>query len=111
MASGSPGTYYSHEAPADQECVPMRMARSFALLVLATSLCVVPVGAQSAKGNIRSVDFRDFTYKPYCNDEKPIQTRNGKFSRNVGEDKMDFTIFPGIAYGDLTDRKSTRLNS
>jgi hypothetical protein len=75
-------------------------------------LCLAPLilfatvaSAQKAggAGDIHHVDFKNFTYRPFCIYEKPVsvRTRNGEYTRERGDDKMAFEV-RSVNYGDLT---------
>lgn len=53
---------------------------------------------------IRQIDFKNFTYEPYCAspDDKPekLSVRKGEYSRDKGDDKIFFKI-GDITYGDV----------
>lgn len=59
-----------------------------------------------AQADIRKVNFKNFTYHPYCADEEPekITVKNGEFSKETKYDEFTehfyFNIF-SINYGDL----------
>ena len=61
----------------------------------------------AAQANIRSVDFKNFTYPAYCIGETPekVTVKNGEFYREKQEDgyvdRFSFNVFD-IAYGDVT---------
>lgn len=66
------------------------------------------------QSNIRRVDFKNFTYSPYCSDTsaqiepgtKPenFKVKNGEFKKTGGEFDLNFEIY-GIIYGDITGDK------
>lgn len=62
--------------------------------------------AAFAEGNIRQVDFNNFTYKPYCSgeDTRDITVRNGEFidEKTSGDytERLYFKAF-SVSYGDL----------
>src|SRR5689334_16790440 len=75
-------------------------------VVISLGLLFLFTLAAAAQSDIHSVDFKNFTYHPYCASEQPqtIRVKNGEYSK---ETQMDgyvdhfyFTVF-GISYGDL----------
>ena len=67
---------------------------------------VALAGATFAQGDIRKVDFKNFTYSAHCLGETPqnIRVKNGEFSKETQEDgyvdRFYFQVF-SVAYGDL----------
>lgn len=63
----------------------------------------------AAQGDIRKVDFKNFTYQPQCLDQKAVKVSNGKFSQEKQMqdyvDRFYFGVF-AINYGDLDGDKS-----
>jgi hypothetical protein len=63
--------------------------------------------AALAQSGIQKVDFKNFTYKPFCAGEDPllVTVKNGEFSKEEQQegyvDHFYFNVF-GITYGDLT---------
>jgi hypothetical protein len=61
----------------------------------------------SGQTDIHQVNFKNFTYHPYCADEEPekIRVKNGGFSKETKyedfTDHFSFNIF-SVTYGDLT---------
>ena len=57
--------------------------------------------AAKANNEIRKVDFKNFTYEPYCVGDKPekITVKNGEYSLDKGDDKLFFTVMD-ITYCD-----------
>jgi hypothetical protein len=72
---------------------------SLAIFILAT--------ASFSQGNIRKVDFLNFTYEPSCagEDTTKVKVKNGEFTSEKQEegyvDRFYFRVFV-IAYGDVT---------
>ena len=66
-------------------------------------MCVLQAAAQ---GGIKSIDLKNFTYKPHCASDTPqsITVKNGEYSKETKmpdyTDRLSFTIFE-ISYGDL----------
>jgi len=56
-----------------------------------------------AQSEIRQVDFKNFTYEPFCagEDSSKITVKNGEYSREKGDDKLSLNVFE-VSYGDLT---------
>jgi hypothetical protein len=55
-----------------------------------------------AQNEIRKVDFKNFTYEPYCvgEDKQKITVKNGEYSLDKGDyDRMYFTV-TDVTYGD-----------
>lgn len=79
------------------------MKRSFLIIVSFFALTFTA----SAQGDIRSVDFKNFTYSALCIGEaaEEITVKNGEFAYEKKEDgyidRFYFKVF-GIEYGDLT---------
>ena len=77
----------------------------FIILIAVTTLTFAADAA--AQANIRSVDFKNFTYPAYCIGETPekVTVKNGEFYREKQEDgyvdRVSFNVFD-IAYGDVT---------
>jgi hypothetical protein len=77
----------------------------FIILIAVTTLTFAADAA--AQANIRSVDFKNFTYPAYCIGETPekVTVKNGEFYREKQEDgyvdRFSFNVFD-IAYGDVT---------
>lgn len=77
----------------------------FRLTTLLTAILLLSA-AVAAQKTIRQVDFRNFTFEPYCTGETPdkIIVKNGEFSEEKHEDgyvdRFYFKIF-AIEYGDL----------
>ncbi|MFN6964905.1 MAG: hypothetical protein ACK4S4_14220 [Pyrinomonadaceae bacterium] len=78
---------------------------SFVLTIIAAAVAC-SAHAQTAAG-IRSVDFKNFTYSPFCAGDKPerVTVKNGEYSYEKQEadyvDRMFFQVF-SINYGDAT---------
>jgi hypothetical protein len=75
-------------------------------------LTVLFFTASFAQSDIRSVDFKNFTYTPYCAGDEPdrIAVRNGEYSKETQMDgwidRVYFNVLK-VAYGDLNaDGKS-----
>lgn len=75
-------------------------------VVISVGLLFLLSLAASAQSDIHSVDFKNFTYHPYCADEdtQTIRVKNGEYSK---ETQMDgyvehfyFNVFD-VSYGDL----------
>lgn len=77
----------------------------YRLTTLLTAILLLSA-AVAAQKTIRRVDFRNFTFEPYCTGETPdkITVKNGEFSEEKHEDgyvdRFYFKIF-AIEYGDL----------
>jgi hypothetical protein len=77
----------------------------FIILIAVTTLTFAADAA--AQANIRSVDFKNFTFPAYCIGETPekVTVKNGEFYREKQEDgyvdRFSFNVFD-IAYGDVT---------
>jgi hypothetical protein len=76
-------------------------------LLILTCVTLLITGSISAQSNIRSVDFKNFTYDAdYCGGEKSkkITVKDGKFQKEMDPDAqidaMYYEIY-GIEYGDL----------
>lgn len=75
----------------------MRTFLLFLILVTATALSVF------AQNDIRSVDFRNFSYEINSlsgEGKEKVTVKDGTYSRNEEEDKLYFTI-TNVAFGDL----------
>ena len=63
--------------------------------------------AALAQNGIQKVDFKNFTYQPYCAGEDPqkVTVKNGEFSKEEQQDgytdRFYFNVF-SVTYGDLT---------
>lgn len=55
-----------------------------------------------AQNEIRKVDFKNFTYEPYCagEDAAKITVKKGEYALDKGDDKLFFNVFE-VSYGDL----------
>ncbi|MBD0369347.1 MAG: hypothetical protein ICV60_00725 [Pyrinomonadaceae bacterium] len=72
------------------------------LLVIAAFGAQFSVYAQGDKGDIRKIDFQNFTYRPTCPYERRvIRVRGGRYERKRQGDELYFSITQ-IIYGDLT---------
>ena len=70
-------------------------------LLLCFLMAALPLYAQRG-GDIKAVDFKNFTYRPGCAyDGKPVRARGGKFERPSEDDRMYFSVRQ-VTYGDLT---------
>lgn len=56
-----------------------------------------------AQSEIRQIDFKNFTYEPYCagEDSAKITVKKGEYALDKGDDKLFFAV-TDVAYGDLT---------
>lgn len=56
-----------------------------------------------AQNEIRQIDFKNFTYEPFCagEDAAKITVKKGEYSRDKGDDKLFFNVYE-VSYGDLT---------
>jgi hypothetical protein len=76
-------------------------------VILFFSLLFLSIFSVSGQSDIHGVDFKNFTYHPYCAAEETetIRVKNGEFSKQVKMadfvDRYSFNVFD-IAYGDLT---------
>jgi hypothetical protein len=67
---------------------------------------VLLTSAAFAQADIHSVDFKNFTYAPFCisDEAENVTVKDGEFSRETQEDgyvdRYYFSVF-GISYGDL----------
>src|SRR5215212_2165008 len=55
-----------------------------------------------AENQIRKIDFKNFTYEPYCvgEEKRKITVKNGEYTLNKGDyDRMYFTV-TNVTYGD-----------
>jgi hypothetical protein len=55
-----------------------------------------------AENQIRKIDFKNFTYEPYCvgEDKQKITVKNGEYTLDKGDyDRLYFTV-TGVTYGD-----------
>src|SRR5687767_1632081 len=75
--------------------------------ILILILCFV--ACAQAQANIRDVDFKNFTYTPFCAGDpdekpKPVTVKNGEYSSEKQEegyvDRFYFNVFD-VTYGDL----------
>jgi hypothetical protein len=66
------------------------------------SLFVIGAGAASAQSGIRSVDFQNFTYHPYCLGEEKLTfpVKDGKYEVKRGDDQFYF-VAVAPEYGDV----------
>ena len=76
-----------------------------------TSLLLAVAGITTAQNGIRSIDFKNFTYQPYCagDETQTITVKNGEFSlENKMQDYVDRLYFNimSVAYGDLDGDRS-----
>jgi len=77
------------------------------LLIGFLSLALAPALTFAQAGDIRSVDFKNFTYGAHCASDKPerITVKNGEYSHEKQEDgyvdRMHFSVF-SVQYGDVT---------
>src|SRR6185295_16543690 len=83
----------------------MKSVRTASILIAAfflASILAAGPSSVSAQGNIRKIDFRNFTYHADCayEDHKDLRVRNGNYSQDQGDDKLDFNVRQ-ISYGDL----------
>lgn len=64
----------------------------------------------SQQDEIKKVDFKNFTYEPFCAapDDKPekITVKNGEYTRDKGDDKLYFAVGE-VTYGDVNGDKQT----
>jgi hypothetical protein len=71
----------------------------------------VPTDAAKAgaetQNEIRKVDFKNFTYEPYCvsEDKQKVTVKNGEYSRDKGDDQMFFNVM-SVTYGDVDGDRS-----
>lgn len=67
-----------------------------------------PEANAKVQDEIRKVDFKNFTYTPYCADEETtkVTVKKGEYSLDKGDDKLFFNI-NNITYGDLNGDNST----
>lgn len=76
-------------------------------VIFASVILLVMTFSALGQGGIRAVDFKNFTYSPYCVGEEPraVTVKNGEFSEEKQEDgyvdRFYFSVFD-IVYGDLT---------
>ncbi len=64
------------------------------------------VGVINAQSDIRKVDFKNFTYEPYClgEDVQKIKVENGEFFKETEEDGYTDRFYFGVTvdgYGDV----------
>jgi hypothetical protein len=78
------------------------MKKSYSILILA----FIAPAIVSAQGDIRRVDFKNFTYSPACIEKnEKLRVRNGEYTRGNPGDPSSDTIYFKVAevvYGDLT---------
>lgn len=84
-------------------------------LSLLAGICLLAALAAQAQTDIHQVDFKNFTYTPFCAGEvaEKITVKNGEFAREKEmdgyTDRMDFTI-RSVTYGDLNvDKKDEAI--
>lgn len=75
-------------------------------LFISTALIIIASIAVSAQGDIRKVNFQNFTYMPYCAGEEPekVTVKKGEFFEEKHpeyNDRFYFSVHKPI-YGDLT---------
>lgn len=56
----------------------------------------------SSNDEIKKVDFKNFTYEPFCGGDEPekITVKKGEYSRDKGDDKLYFNV-ENPTYGDV----------
>ncbi|MEP6902334.1 MAG: hypothetical protein ABJA66_11325 [Actinomycetota bacterium] len=62
--------------------------------------------AAATQGEIRKVDFKNFTFEPNCTgeDTQKITVKKGEYTLDKGDDKLYFTV-ENVTYGDLSGDK------
>lgn len=70
--------------------------------LLTLTLLFLAAGAASAQSGIRAVDFQNFTYHPYCLDQRPhnFPVRDGKYEYKRGDNQFYF-VAAKPEYGDV----------
>jgi hypothetical protein len=70
--------------------------------LIALTLLLLGAGAAAAQSGIRSFDFQNFTYHPYCLGERPLTfpVKNGKYEVKRGDDQYYF-VAVAPEYGDV----------
>lgn len=77
----------------------LHLVKSSGLILPAVALVLLQLAEGRASNPIRTVDFRNFTYEPAC-DETKVSVKNGRFDRTDPLEPMHFSVRE-VLYGDL----------